>query len=43
MKNFFTKAKDLVLYIPTLIRFLIATVKAAIYIRKQLIKQKTTQ
>ena len=40
MKNFFTKAKDLVLYIPTLIRFLIATVKAAIYIRKQLIKQK---
>ena len=40
MKNFFTKTKDLVLYIPTLIRFLIATVKAAIYTRKQLIKHK---
>ena len=40
MKNFFTKTKDLVLYIPTLLKFLIATIKAAVYIRKQLIKQK---
>ena len=40
MKNFFTKTKDLVFYIPILVKFLIATIKAAIYIRKQLIKQK---
>ena len=40
MKNFFTKTKDLVFYIPTLVKFLIATIKAAIYIRRQLIKQK---
>ena len=40
MKNFITKTKELFFYIPTLVKFLIATVKAAIYIRRQLIKQK---